>query len=929
MPGPRTTTHRRGSLAQRYSAATVAVALVLATAVAVVSAFDDARLSQQRTVDNVALIVRGTAAPALHAAYMVDRDLALTVVEAVAAAPGVVSATLTDADGRVLAAAAGQAPAPRARPPLSLPPTTVVQALVAPASASMVGGPEFGALVVEVDPARAGVRPTDAFLRSLVWLAGLVGMVAAALYLVFDRLVARRLRRLTDAVDAMDPARPDVARISALRRDDEIGYLADRLSGAFAEAGAAVSEAWAAREAARAAEAAAAREARRFQDLVDLPIQGIMVHRDFRLVFVNPACARIYGAPSPEALLRHGDLTRFILPETRDAARAAYDRAMRTGRPNAYEQLENIAADGRHVFVDMVEQPIDWDGEPAMMCVLVDVTDRRAAEIEARETSRRLDLALRAARVAVFDADLATGACWWSPEFAEMLGYPRARLNDPGFWISVLHPDDRDGVLRATEEFLESGTEPRHTVEYRVIDAAGEPRWLLAQSQAVRDGSGRAVRQVGVMVDIDERRRAVEAVERVSREAAETARRLDLALDAARAGVFDLDTRTGETVIGDGFARRLGYGEGAMLGGTSGWWLEAVEPEDRPEVEEAISRLVETEAEVERLEFRMQRADGQPVWLAMRARSDRDGQEDGRAARVIGVLMDIDARKKADIELAGYRDMLEDAVAERTEQLARTQTELAQSERLASLATMVAGLAHEVNTPLGVGVTAASTLSESLEALERRIADKALRRSDLDAFLDQVRSATGIVGANLQRAAGLIRRFKTVAVDQASGERRRIELRGYVEDVVGALSPSFKGRAVEVRVASGEPIEIDTDPGAIAQIVTNLVQNALLHAFPDDRAGRIDIDVGRDQDRVRIRFADDGVGMDEDVRARIFDVFFTTRRGTGGSGLGMSIVRSLVCEGLGGRIEVRSAPGQGTVFEMDFPAEGGAVREAA
>ncbi|MGQ0466475.1 MAG: trifunctional serine/threonine-protein kinase/ATP-binding protein/sensor histidine kinase [Sporichthyaceae bacterium] len=267
---------------------------------------------------------------------------------------------------------------------------------------------------------------------------------------------------------------------------------------------------------------------------------------------------------------------------------------------------------------------------------------------------------------------------------------------------------------------------------------------------------------------------------------------------------------------------------------------------------------------------------------------------------------------------------LEADVAERTRELAASvhelqlmQAQIVESEKLAALGSLVAGVAHEVNTPVGVAVTAASHLADRTREFTAAYGTAPLRRSTLIEWLSTVAESSELIHANLSRATALVGSFKQVAVDQSSEACRRFEIGPYLHDVVASLRPNLRRAEVEVHIECAPELHLVSYPGALAQVVTNLVLNALAHAF-DDR-GRIDIRVASEPDGVALSFCDDGRGIAPDVLPRIFEPFFTTARGQGGSGLGLHVVHNLVTQRLGGTISVRSTPGQGTRFALTIP----------
>lgn len=252
--------------------------------------------------------------------------------------------------------------------------------------------------------------------------------------------------------------------------------------------------------------------------------------------------------------------------------------------------------------------------------------------------------------------------------------------------------------------------------------------------------------------------------------------------------------------------------------------------------------------------------------------------------------------------------------------LEQATNQLVQSEKLASLGSLVAGFAHELNTPLGNSLMVASTLSTRIDEFADQLTAGALRKQVLLDFVEQSRQAAALLQRNSQRAADLIGNFKEVAVDQTSMRRRSFDLRQALDEVLSALQPKLRhtGHHLEVKVAPG--IVLESYPGPIEQIITNLLANSLLHGFEGIAAGtiRIDAEVLADA-RVALTYADDGVGIDKADAKRIFDPFYTTKLGSGGSGLGLYIVYNLTTGVLGGTIKLSSTPGQGVRFELLLP----------
>jgi len=253
--------------------------------------------------------------------------------------------------------------------------------------------------------------------------------------------------------------------------------------------------------------------------------------------------------------------------------------------------------------------------------------------------------------------------------------------------------------------------------------------------------------------------------------------------------------------------------------------------------------------------------------------------------------------------------------------LQTAQRELVESEKLASLGRLVAGVAHELNTPLGNALTVVSALDDRYKQLEAMLTGGVqLRRSLLEELARDTRRGQDILQRNVQKAADLVRDFKQVAIDQTNDMRRDFELGKVVEDVLVMVEPSFKHTPFIIQTDLSHGLLMNSYPGALGQVLTNLLMNALLHGFDGLPQGRVTVHCAPlNESEAELSVIDDGRGMDESVRRRIFDPFFTTKLGTGGSGLGMHIVHSIVTNVLGGQIEVRSTPGQGTQMLMRLP----------
>ena len=251
------------------------------------------------------------------------------------------------------------------------------------------------------------------------------------------------------------------------------------------------------------------------------------------------------------------------------------------------------------------------------------------------------------------------------------------------------------------------------------------------------------------------------------------------------------------------------------------------------------------------------------------------------------------------------------------------QKQLVESEKMAALGGLVAGIAHEINTPVGVSITAASHLQEKMKELDAGFKAGTIKKAELEKFLATSGETLVITMTNLNRAAELIASFKQVAVDQSSEDRRKFNFKNYLNEILTSLKHEYKRTNHRIEVTGADDLEIDSYPGAFSQIVTNLLMNSLIHAYDQGNDGNIRFEVRRENGSAVLHYSDNGKGIPPENLGRIFEPFFTTRRGKGGSGLGMHIVYNLVTTKLNGTINCASEVGQGTAFTVTFPVSAG------
>ncbi|MBS1196477.1 MAG: hypothetical protein H6R18_262 [Proteobacteria bacterium] len=296
--------------------------------------------------------------------------------------------------------------------------------------------------------------------------------------------------------------------------------------------------------------------------------------------------------------------------------------------------------------------------------------------------------------------------------------------------------------------------------------------------------------------------------------------------------------------------------------------------------------------------------------------------------RTVASLLDQTERLQMEEAMKTLNASLESQVVARTvalsqalDTLKNAQAELLQSEKLASLGSLVAGISHELNTPIGNALTVASTLQEKAKQFNRLTNEGQLKKSSLLDFLNSAEEMCDLLYRSCKRSSDLVHSFKQIAVDQTTEHRRQFDLRTLVDDVLVTLRPSFKMPAWQVNVEVPEGIECDSYPGPLVQVLTNLIQNAFIHAFDGRESGEVLVAAHLNiKGMVRLTVRDNGNGMDAATKKRIFDPFFTTRMGRGGTGLGLSISHQIATAVLGGSLKVTSKLGHGSTFILSFPA---------
>jgi PAS domain S-box-containing protein len=490
-----------------------------------------------------------------------------------------------------------------------------------------------------------------------------------------------------------------------------------------------------------------------------------------------------------------------------------------------------------------------------------------------------------------------------NPALARMMGYPTPEdlIHGVGNVTETIYVDpaaraeyqalmQRDGIVR---EF-----------EYQVRQRGGKILWLSDSATAVRDEAGEVMRYEGTVRDITDQKRAEDAI-------AEGRRMLQQVIDTVPAVINVKDKKLRYVLMNRYMAGIFGIEPADAIGRTT---TDLMSRYGAQKTDENDKRVLEAGRGLGFYEEEYIDAVGNMRhWLVNKMPLLDAGGEIGN---IVTVALDIGERKRGEFEMRKAKDAAEAALRN----LRETQNSLIEAEKLAALGRLVAGVAHEVNNPVGISLTVASSLERKTANFAAEVARGNLRRSSLNEFLETSRDASAQLVANLNRAAELIQSFKQVAADRNYSDQRSFDLGDLTEQVVMSLRPGLRKHHLTLNVDCQPNLVMNSYPGPYGQVLTNLFLNAVAHAFPEGRPGVVDIQVRESgKDNVEILFSDNGCGMSLDVRRRAFDPFFTTRRDQGGTGLGLHIVYNIVTNRLGGRLDLDSEPGGGTRIRIILP----------
>jgi PAS domain S-box-containing protein len=601
-----------------------------------------------------------------------------------------------------------------------------------------------------------------------------------------------------------------------------------------------------------------------------------------------------------------------------------------------------------HYLLDDNHKPFGLYG------TLQNITELKQKSIAIQEALERFDLITLAGGEGLWDLVVRPGGSpsdpdqpvWYSDKLLSILGYEKAEFPFvAASWHNSIHPNDVLIAMGELPPVLEPHSKHRRQAEYRVRHKAGHYIWVSAATVAVVDAHGNISRLAGSVRDITERKES-------EMQLRETTERLESAMKLSQLGWFELDTEKNLMYFDAHIAENTRISRHSETG-------QYIAP---PEA--IMAKMDEAGRKAMAESIRQFKANQDPDWqyqfeFAMMTPDNNELhyfitlviRKPGAPHIAIGTTQDITLRKLQELQLKEANEELiarEEELRQQNEELEATQEEmkrvqlmlaqqneelaaaienlkttqqsLINAEKLASLGQLVAGVAHEINTPVGVAVTAASHLETTTHDFQMKVAGGKLTRSELANFLEEAKNSSDLILKNLTRAADLIKNFKKVAVDQTADTRTVFNLKTNIHEIITSLRPTLKQTKIHVILTGDDDIEMHSMPGALSQIIINFVTNALTHAFENQTEGKIEIHVSKRSDtQARIEFADNGKGIAPENLPKIFDPFFTTRRGAGGSGLGLNIVHNLVTQRLGGTIRCESALGTGTKFIIDIP----------
>lgn len=646
------------------------------------------------------------------------------------------------------------------------------------------------------------------------------------------------------------------------------------------------------------------------------------------LLAVNDTLLKRYGYATDELI---GQPVAMLHKETdREAVRQTIARLVEADEHQFRRRWFHMDRKGEVFPVEIFSQPTVYAGRSARLVVVRDIADQVRTEDEVLSQRYFRESLLEALPVPVFYKDASGRYLGMNSAFLRMFGRPLAHFVGKTAW--EIAPPELAEKYQAADDELYASPDRTQTYSAQISSATLGVRDVVFTKAVFRNTHGEVAGLIGTVLDVTEQLASERALRESKGELAQI-------LENSPLPIFAIDAEHTVVVWNPACERTFGPSAGEMIGRRELWRAFYATP--RPVMADIVLDGGDETDVARYYPERYRRSAFNPEafeaedyfphlgengrWLYFTASPLRDA--DGRRIGAIETLVDITERKQAEQEARELNERLELRVEQRTadlhkanEDLQLAMKQLVQTEKLASLGSLVAGVAHELNTPLGNVLTVASALHDRTVEFAALIeSGAALRRSSISGFIAAGLEATSLIERNAERAAGLIGNFKAVAVDQTSARRRQFDLAEVIGEMLSTLRPALRRAAHEIAVDVPAGILIDSYPGPLEQVLGNLIMNSLLHGFEDRPNGRIHLRAWPDDRIVRLRYTDDGAGMSETVARQAFDPFFTTKLGRGGSGLGLYVSFNLVTAVLGGSITLDSAPGKGVCFEIALP----------
>ena len=718
----------------------------------------------------------------------------------------------------------------------------------------------------------------------------------------------------------------------------------------------------------RRSEIALRRSTQNYMELFNSSTDAILV-RDTatgRIVQTNARFHSLYGfAASELATLTAEEMSQGVSPYGAQEAARWMEKTTKEG-PQLFE-WSSRRKDGNLFWSEVSMTRFQSPDGQRIVSTVRDITDRKLVETQASEFAFHISQIYENLPVAVFALDAKHKLTFWNAQMTLITGIHASEVVGTtdawrGFYAKprpCLADLVLDGLPASELQLLYADKLQVSTMVTNAIEGEdyfpkvnqGRGMWLRFCAAPLHNAHGELTGSIETLVDVTALRQSQQELKSINQQLenriqarieelelrnkdltralvqVETAKqglvtsefRLANVLAATGDGIWDMNLVTGKAYTSARWCEMMGFDAHENTRENSQFATLLID-EERDNVLNLIRESLNAQKSFH-IEHRMRRRDGSVLWVADRGNTvERDVS--GKPLRVVGSLSDINDRKLAELALVEAKSAAEDAHRELQVALAdlkQTQTQLLRKEKMAALGALVAGVSHELNTPLGNAVTVASTLLDEQKQFTEKLAS-GLTRSELNAFVQTVKEVGEMLERNLSKASDLIHSFKQVAVDQSTFNRRSFDLKDIVHEIVLTMSPSIKRTPVVVSEDVAAQLRLDSFPGPLGQVLMNLMNNSLIHGLNGRESGTISIKANAAEPGwIMLCVTDNGCGIPLDHHQKIFDPFFTTRLGKGGSGLGLHIVFNIVTNLLGGTVAITSAPGQGAEFKLHLP----------